>query len=500
MNTPKRYHPLIIIFDLFHLIKNCFFFFIFLFVIKYGSVSPFFKYGRIAFIILFGYSIVYILLKWYTHKYKLEETSFYISKGIFLKTVQTIPFTKIQNINRRTSFLHKIFQVTSIRFETGMSGDDSTVEFKVISPVKADQIENYIKNQVASGKEEIIEIKPLTSSNVENDSHEGKHIHFRSTKKDILKASLTSFSFLLLIPLVISIYSNIDDIFHVEAQAKGVLSLILHSRWVLGLVIIILIILSFIFGIVKTTIQFGNYEISSDDNQIYIKKGYLEETIFTITKSRVQAVEINQSLLKRILGLAEVRLISAGNTNIEDDKHEVNSLFPFLSVSRAYDIITEILPSYEITKEMKGLPKRSLCVRLLRPSWFWLAVTFALYYFKPTLLGLEQIWWVLSFILLIWIYTLRVLDFYHTQYTLNEQFIQLKKGSFHTSLFISKRNKIIEIQVKYSFFQKYFGLASITTVNRAKPVHHNEICDVPADIARMVYKWYQGRTNEIELV
>jgi putative membrane protein len=123
-----------------------------------------------------------------------------------------------------------------------------------------------------------------------------------------------------------------------------------------------------------------------------------------------------------------------------------------------------------------------------------------LYYFKPTLLGLEQIWWVLSFILLIWIYTLRVLDFYHTQYTLNEQFIQLKKGSFHTSLFISKRNKIIEIQVKYSFFQKYFGLASITTVNRAKPVHHNEICDVPADIARMVYKWYQGRTNEIELV
>ena len=202
MNTPKRYHPLIIIFDLFHLIKNCFFFFIFLFVIKYGSVSPFFKYGRIAFIILFGYSIVYILLKWYTHKYKLEETSFYISKGIFLKTVQTIPFTKIQNINRRTSFLHKIFQVTSIRFETGMSGDDSTVEFKVISPVKADQIENYIKNQVASGKEEIIEIKPLTSSNVENDSHEGKHIHFRSTKKDILKASLTSLVFFCLFHLL----------------------------------------------------------------------------------------------------------------------------------------------------------------------------------------------------------------------------------------------------------------------------------------------------------
>lgn len=119
-----------------------------------------------------------------------------------------------------------------------------------------------------------------------------------------------------------------------------------------------------------TFLKYGKYEISSDDERIYITKGVIEETSFFIEKHKVQAVEVEQSLLKRLLGLAEVKLTSAGRLDFEGEKLELNSLYPFLPVKRAYEIINEILPDYEVAQEMRQLPKKSLWVGCLPRAGF----------------------------------------------------------------------------------------------------------------------------------
>ena len=48
-------------------------------------------------------------------------------------------------------------------------------------------------------------------------------IHFTPSKIDVFKASFTSFSFLLLIPIVGSIFSKIDNFEWVEKKAEGVI-------------------------------------------------------------------------------------------------------------------------------------------------------------------------------------------------------------------------------------------------------------------------------------
>ncbi|MGE6257073.1 PH domain-containing protein [Heyndrickxia sporothermodurans] len=496
MMEAKRYHPLNLLYDLWNLVKNSFFIVLFLFIIKYGSKSAFIKYGRIAFLLFFAIGIVYIILRWFTHKYKLDDTSFHIYKGIFTKSKQTIPFSKVQNVNRRTSLFHRMFKVTSIRFETGMSGDDAAIDFEVISRGEADSLEKYVKSPV---RNEIESDEIVHEGGFSEDVQAERIIHFRPTTKDTLKASFTSFSFLLLIPIILSIYSKIDDIFHVEDEAKGVFSFIMNSWWVISTIVILLLIASIAFGVIRTFVKYGKYEISSDEESIYITKGVIDETAFSIAKNKVQAVEITQSVMKRILGLAEVKLISVGNTSSEEDKIETNSLYPFLPVGRAYEMLSEILPAYEITNEMTRLPKVSFWVRLFRPSWIWIIATVALFYFKPDILGITQAWWMISVILLIWIGTGRILNFSNTRYTINQQFVQFKSGSLTTSLFVSKREKIIEVNVTRSFYQKWLGLATIETVNRAKPVHHVEMQDVPKELAATFYKWYLGRREEIKV-
>lgn len=497
MNQEKRYNPLVVIFDLWNLLKNSFFFVIFLFIIKYGSDSSFIKYGRIAFFIFFGITVISIILKWFTHKYKLDDDSFHIYKGIFNKSERTIPFEKIQNVQRRTSLFHRVFRVTSISFETGMTGlDNAAVKFEVISRNEADYLEKWITNPLIVKSDEF-DLVPSEENQQKTDLP--RTIHFMPTKKDVLKASFTSLSFLVLIPILLSIYFKITEVFKVEEKAEGFITSILSSWWIIAIIITVLFLASVLIGIIRTFMKYGKYEISSDSKRIYITKGVFDESAFSILKARVQAIEITQSPMKRLLGLAEVKLISAGSISFGEEALETNSLYPFLPVKRAYEMIHEVLPTYEVTNTMNHLPRKSFWIRLMKPSWFWILVTIALFYFKPPIFKVDQAWWMVSAGLLVFIVFLRVLAYYNTRYILNGKFIQFKTGSLETSVFISKRNKIVEVKVSRSKFQQLLGLASIGTINHAKPFHHAGVEDIPIEMADDFYTWYSGRVDEVEV-
>ncbi|MDM5296474.1 PH domain-containing protein [Peribacillus simplex] len=316
-----------------------------------------------------------------------------------------------------------------------------------------------------------------------------KTIHFTPTKQDVLKASFTSLSFLALIPIVATLYNTLDDFINLE-NAEGFFAKLLDTWWIITIVLVGLICIAVAFGIISTFVKYGKYEISSDHDRIYIKKGLLDESAFSIQKEKVQAVEISQSIIKRVLGLAEVKLISAGSTG--DEELETNTLYPFLSIEMAYGMVEEILPAYKVERSMESLSKQAFKIRMLRPSFFWILTTVAIYYFKPSL-------WYISLILLAIIYTLRILDYKNSRYLLNDEFIQFKSGSLETSLFITKRSKVIQIEVERTKLQKLFGLASIETINRSKPVHHTKLQDVSVEYADEFYTWYTGRTKNIQV-
>ncbi|WP_434752201.1 PH domain-containing protein [Paenibacillus amylolyticus] len=546
MTGMKRHHVLSLLWSLGSLIKSTFAFILFLFVFRAGSDSTWVFYARVIFYIGISIALVSILWKWFTTRYSADEKAFHIYTGAFSRTRRTIPYTKVQNVNRHTSFFHRLFGVTSLRFETGIKGDDATFKLQVVSISEAEQLENKVarhlsEDQAQVGKElhaseqaawdehnqntelietraeadhDVIEKANTTGSTSSNEvSHTGDQeqansistpvgkstldrvVHYRSTRKDVFKASFTSFSFLVLIPILISLYSTVKDFFPKETVTESLVLSWLESWWVMSLIILLLIIVSIGLGIVRTFVKYGDFQITSDDKQIYITKGMLEKTSFSIQKDRVQAVKITQSPMKRILGLAEVELTTAGS--LGEAGQEMNSLYPFLPVKEAHRIIEEILPSYHVTEEMKMLPRRALWLRLLKPNWFWIIVTGVLAYFKPVMFKLEQAWWMISLLLLVWIATCRVVNFYHTRYVLNDHFIQFRSGALTSTLFLSKREKVIEIKITRHPLQRKLGLASIHTVNRAKPVMHHHVNDIPDDVASTFQMWYMARSQEV---
>ncbi|MCY9004296.1 PH domain-containing protein [Peribacillus frigoritolerans] len=480
----KRLHPIKIPFEFWKLLKGNVFFIIMLYILNFGSEKMYMKLLQIGFLVYLVWKVISVILKWYTYKYQIKDGTLYITSGLVSKSYRTVPLHKVQNVQQRTTLFHKIFRLTSLTFETGMTGDQGSVPFEMISRKEAERLEG----EYASKQE--LPVIDISEERIAEDMEPAieKTIHFTPSKHDVLKASFTSLSFLALIPILATLYNTLDDFIDLE-NTEGFLAKLLDTWWIITIVITGLICVAVVFGIVSTFVKYGKYEISSDHDRIYIKKGVLDESAFSIRKEKVQAIEITQSIIKRVLGLAEVKLISAGSTG--DEELETNTLYPFLSIERAYEMVEEILPAYKVERSMRSLSKQAFKIRMLRPSFFWILSTLAIYYFKPSL-------WYISLILLVLIYTLRIMDYKNSRYLLNDEFIQFKSGSLETSLFITKRSKVIQIEVERSKLQKLFGLATIETINRSKPVHHTKLQDVSVEYADEFYTWYMDRTKNIQ--
>ncbi|EIM06003.1 membrane-flanked domain-containing protein [Planococcus antarcticus DSM 14505] len=502
----RRHHPATVLFKIGKLLRNSIFIILVLFVFQANNSSTLFVYGRYAFLLFFLWSLVSAVLNWLTTTYALDDQRFYLRRGIFNKTDQSIPFSKVQNINRHTSFSHRLLGLTSISFETGIAGEDSSVKFEVTTKKEVLRLESAVQEHKESlvteqlTSEDDTGATPATEHEQATQKQLEEHIiHFQPTRRDLLKASMTSFSFLLLVPLLASLYYNVSEFVSLEERLDGIGASLLASPWMIAIVAILIILASFLFGILHSFIKYGKYEISSDSQRVYIKKGVLSHASFSIAKERVQAIEITQSFTKRILGLAEVKLISAGSLSLGSEELNISSLYPFLPKKKAYAIVSELLPGYRIQEDMQRLPRRALWVRMLKPSWLWLIATALLFYFQPKFLGIDNTWWIASSVLLLLILASRILDFLHTRYCLHDELIQLKNGGFTSTLFVTKREKIIEVEIKQNRIQRAFGLSSLQTVTRARPIHTSYLEDIPDSLASTFRHWYRERSKEVKL-
>ncbi|MCC3357701.1 PH domain-containing protein [Bacillus sp. REN16] len=493
-----RYHPLSVGFRIYQFIKSSFIVILLLFVLRRDSDSWIFVYGRYAFLLFAVIGLLHIVISWFVEKYEWKGRAFHIHKGIFVRRNSTIPFSKIQNVTRKTSVFHKIFGLTSLTFETAMDGEDDAVKFEVLSKKHA----HFLINLVQPAKQ------PVVTEEHENKEAEqaivqvpSRTVHFTPEKRDLWKASFTSLSFLAIIPIVFASLDYLETFLPDADQLNGLFEVVLASKWLFVMILVLAVIVAISFGVARTFIRYGKYEISSDDRYIYIDRGVLDESYFAIEKKKIQGLEMKQTFMKRIFGLAEVKLISSANPNKGDESLNVNSLYPFLPVKKAYELIKELLPIYQLNEtKLDRLPRKSLWVKLLKPSWFWILATIGLCYFKPNAFGLDQMWWILSLVLLCLIIILRILEFLHTRYALNDDQVQWWHGGLTSRMFITKRRHVIEMSYSQTRLQRLFRVASITTMNRSTPTHIETIQDIPLPFAVIFESWYLERQEEVEIV
>lgn len=454
----QRYPARKWLYDVVTIVKDYFFIALILFVVSRSDSMVFssLRWLFLAFIVLVTLAKI---TTWLTFRYQLDGERIHLKRGLFTKQEQTIPRSRIQNVQRNTSFAHRITGLTSLLLEV-VDGAEAEMKFDALTNKQAEAIERFVQGEQAAA--------PIV-----------RDVLFTPTTSELVKASFTSLSFLLIIPLGLKVWQFTGD-WRIETSW-------LQHTWVIALLSVLAIILAVGGGIAKIFFTYWGYTIDADATRIYIRRGVLSENRFTVEKQRIQAIEYKQSLLKRMLGLMGITLITTGDASLESKT--IRELYPYLPTDKAQTLVSDLLPQYALAPPTKRLPKRALIVRLLRPSYMFVVLLIALRYFQPT-------YWYAAFGWLVLLTIVRLLDFYTTRYEVATMF-QMQTGALEVSRLVYARAKLIEIEIKQSFWQRRFGLASIHITGRGAPVRHATLRDVTWQETQAFVAWYYERTEDV---
>ncbi|HSJ38141.1 MAG TPA: PH domain-containing protein [Planococcus sp. (in: firmicutes)] len=486
----KRYHPAYLLVEFFGFLRNSFFFILFLFIFNYDVTTGWVFWAKIAFLAAAAFTVGKIFLSWWLHTYEVDQTSITLREGIFVKKVRTIAFSRVQNKKTATTFIHNWFDLTSLTLETGTSSEEASVRFPVLKRREADAIIGMIEKGTApeslpTGQDgedtEALPAQPERAKRIE---------YFQSNKRDTLRAAFTSLSFLAIFPILLTVYFKIDDFFSLEDDAENVFFFFADHLWLLLPLFIVAILISSVIGFVLTTIRYGNYRIAADPERIYISRGVGQVHTFSIQRNKVQAIQIEQPFMKRIWGLVEIRLISAEAVSVGEG-NATNSLYPFMRKREAYQLLNELLPQYTVQEELTRLPRNTIWLKLLRPYYAPILSAVALWFLQPSLLWIAGVLFAISLVN-------RLFDYLFTRYALEGDSIQIRTGGFTTTTFITRRERIQEIEVSQSKLQRIFGVRSLSFTNRAKPIHVSEIRDVPDGLSQDFKQWFVQRKVKFE--
>src|SRR5699024_7270257 len=101
----------------------------------------------------------------------------------------------------------------------------------------------------------------------------------------------------------------------------------------LGIVFIfVLLVLGLVglwmIGTLGTIIKFGGFTIEKREDELFIKRGLLETKEITIPYDRIQAIEVQQSMLRKPLKFSRVIAVTAGSSAQSEGVNPI--IFPMI--------------------------------------------------------------------------------------------------------------------------------------------------------------------------
>jgi len=383
MSNARRLHPAAIFFNLIKSLREMIFLFILGFI-TFRDQGFFYFIMVVLFIVLL--MIIIQTIAWYRFTYSVEEDELRIEYGILIRRKRFISKHRIQSIDLTAGVVHRIFKLVKVQIETAGSNADSEGSLSAVTLEEGERLRNELK-------EKYVEDEAGTAT------EEKKEPSFTITFKRLFLAGSTSSSIGIILAFFLVAFSEMEQFIPDEVYSNAL-------GWIIGLSVIFLVIfiifvlvILWLLGIAGTMIKYGNFTITNRNNELFITRGLLEKKQITIPLKRIQAIGIQESMLRQPLGYATIFAEVAGGSQ-ERGEDFSTVLFPIIKKSEIEHFLQEILPEYaEQPEEWQTLPKKAGKYYLFRSMLPFLFIGAAIMYFFPSFSWIAIILFMISFVL-----------------------------------------------------------------------------------------------------
>jgi putative membrane protein len=473
MSEPKRLHPIVILLTIGKRLKDFIFTFIALFFIwNKGDGGKLLLFGASA-IAIIGIFLVSIL-SWLRYTYRLEENELRIEYGVFVRKKRYIPLERIQSLDISEGILQRLCGMVKVQIETaGGSGNDEAEA--VLSAISKEEA-RYIQEYVAGAK----------NSSEKNVHEDPSQIVYKITTSQLILLSLTSGGVGVVISAVLAFLSQLDDFIPYEKVFRGIEQWAVSNLILIALLIFTGLIIAWILALFGTMLKYANFHVTKTEHDLVISQGLLEKRQMTIPLTRIQAIRINENIIRQWLGYGSVSVESAGGSASNKEGSKV-LLLPLVKMQDIEQILGPVLTDYQFISSFNSVPKRAMNRYIFR-SWIIMIplVVVSIAFLK--------FWGLLSLIILALVTFWGVLRYKDAGWGLEEKQLSLRYRSMvRTTVFI-KKNKIQSLELRESYFQRRKDLATLEAfVKVGFGGAGGRVIDMDRMEVKKVYHWFSRK-------
>jgi putative membrane protein len=283
-------------------------------------------------------------LEWLRRTYELEGGALKLEEGVLERKRRVVPFDRIQQVDLVRKPLHRLLGVATLRVETAGGGGAAEVDLDVVALAEAQALRSSLLRAKAAAAEgaEAAEAGEGAQAAAEVPA---ERTLLRLSLGEVMLAGVTGTRaaavLAVLGPLsqLTDTFPNLSDWLLRRFDPEAVAPTTPAAVVVLALLAVVVWLGLAAASSVVTDYGFTLARLGGD---LVVRRGLLERREAVLPMARLQVVRVDESLLRRALGLASIRIQSAGRAGGED--RTANRLaVPILRRSEVNRVLGELL-------------------------------------------------------------------------------------------------------------------------------------------------------------
>jgi putative membrane protein len=424
-------------------------FFIFI-AVAFGNLD---EGGIYVVLILISLAIISSILKWINIKFSISNDELIYYSGLLNKKKLEIPFDKINTIDINKNILDRIFNVCTLKIDTG-----AVKEYGEEIKIKVNEKDAYEIRNLING---------LCYENISDDlkahrTSNNKAIFKTISIKDIFVYSFSKSKILWVFGGVIFIsdfLQNLEETLNLSITNNIIENIRTERIFSIGLVksigiIILLLLVMYIFVsiifIIFEMIRLYNFTLINDNNDIKIKYGLLTMKEYSIPINKIYAIRYRQNLLQQLFKIFQIEVVTIG---YGDEKNEQAILYPVADEEFINSILKIILPTFKFDGEINKCSKEVLGRFIIKRSIVLiLFVILPLFFIMPKSYLLFKI--LLFSILIIFNIFLGYLNYKNTSLGINKELLVASSGGIQKITTLIKQEYLQSVEIRENPFQR----------------------------------------------
>jgi len=470
-SPPRRLHPYTLLISLWKAVTSLLLPAFFVLFVNPGSNLGYLLLGLLAL------NVSTSLIRYFTFTYAIENGELITREGWLSRKERNIPLIRVQDVRLQQGILHRFIKVADVQVETA-GGSRAEASLSVLSLAEAERLRQELRSAAQQTSASNTAPEPVPATTIR-----------KLSVQELIISGLTSNRTASTLAVIAGLFALLDDFIGQDVYERyvnkivGIVERTVSSGsspdWLsIVLASVAVITASAIFSAIGAVVLFYGFTLSRQGEDLQRRYGLFTQRSSNLPRRRIQVIKIEETVLRRIFGLATIYADTAGSNLQQPNEQQTghNVILPVIPRAEAETLLPQLLPNFHESPEVwRQVSRRAI----LRGTVKGTAVCSLL---AAVLCLLTPEWTSLWPVLLVpLVYGINLLNYRHLGYQTGAEHFRTRRGWLGRSTHVVPLRNIQSVVLHQTIFDRRHRVATliIDTAGQAYTGGGPSISNVP---------------------